>query len=189
MPLITLRKDLYKMKRFPYLLHGITFILLLFIDQITKHIVRLHLKAEPISVIKDIFSFHYLENRGSVWGILQGKVDILLVVSVILLAIMIYVYIKMPKRKEYFPLFWIIVFMVAGAVGNTIDRLVFGYVTDFLYFELIDFPIFNIADCYITVCAFLTIILILTKYKDDEFQFLSLRRKEMTDAESKSDEI
>ena len=78
--------------------------------------------------------------------------------------------------------------MTAGVAGNTIDRLVFGYVTDFLYFELINFPIFNIADCYITICAFLTIFLVFTKYKDDDFEFLSLHRKEKQNAASDTDE-
>ena len=91
-------------------------------------------------------------------------------------------YVKMPKTKFYLPLFWVLVVMVAGAVGNTIDRLFFGFVTDFLYFKLINFPIFNVADCYITVCSVLTIILVLTVYKDDEFTFLSLKRKEKTHA-------
>lgn len=69
------------------------------------------------------------------------------------------------------------------------DRLFFGYVTDFLYFELIDFPIFNIADCYITVCSFLTVLLMFTKYKNDEFSFIALRRKERTNADTESDEV
>lgn len=177
------------MKRFPYLLHGIVLVLLVFFDQISKYMVRLHIKNEPFTLIPGVFSFHYHENRGSVWGILQGKVDFLLVVSLLIFACIIYVYVKMPKTKQYHALFWIIVFMGAGAVGNTIDRLFMGYVTDFLYFELINFPIFNIADCYITVCAFLMIILMFTKYKDEEFTFLAIRRKEKENDSNKSDEI
>ncbi len=177
------------MKRFPYIYHTIVLIVLVLIDQISKYFVRLYLKGNPFTVIKDVFSLYYHENRGSVWGILQGKVDFLLIVSVILFAILIYVYIKMPKQKQYYPLFWILVFLIAGAAGNTIDRLFFGYVTDFLYFELINFPIFNIADCYITVCAFLTILLMFTKYKEEDFSFLSLRRKDTANADTKSDEI
>ena len=136
-----------------------------------------------------MFELYYHENRGSIWGILQGKVDILLVISVILFALLIYVYVRMPKTKFYQPLFWVLVVMIAGAIGNTIDRVFFGYVTDFLYFKLINFPIFNVADCYITVCAFLTVILAFTIYKDDEFTFLSLKRKDVTDAaDAESDE-
>jgi signal peptidase II len=136
-----------------------------------------------------VFELYYHENRGSIWGILQGKVDVLLIFSILLFALMIYVYVRMPKTKFYKPLFWVLVVMIAGAIGNTIDRLFFGFVTDFLYFKLINFPIFNVADCYITVCAFLTIILVFTVYKDDEFTFLSLKRKETTHAaDAESDE-
>ena len=176
------------MKRFPYALHAVVLALLIAIDQITKYFVRLCVKGNPVTLIKNVFSFYYHENRGSVWGIMQGKVDFLLIVSIILFIILIYVYVKMPKQREYYPLFWILVFLFAGAVGNTIDRLFLGYVTDFLYFELINFPIFNIADCYITVCAFLTIILMFTKYREEEFAFLSLRRKDTVHADTESDE-
>ena len=177
------------MKRFTYILHAVICILLVALDQITKYFARTGLKAGPKVLWDGVFSFYYHENRGSIWGILQGKVDILLIFSVILFALLLYVYVKMPKTKFYLPLFWIITVMCAGAIGNTIDRLFFGYVTDFLYFELINFPIFNVADCYITVCAFLTVFLVFTKYKDDEFTFLSLKRKDTSHAaKSEADE-
>ena len=177
------------MKRFSYILHALVCLVLVLLDQITKVFARTTIKKAPIVLWDGVFELYYHENRGSIWGILQGKVDILLVFSVLLFALMIFVYIRMPKTKFYQPLFWVLVVMIAGAVGNTIDRLFFGFVTDFLYFKLINFPIFNVADCYITVCAFLTIILVFTVYKDDEFTFLSLKRKETTHAtDAESDE-
>ncbi len=177
------------MKRFPYILQAVVCLVLIFIDQLTKYFARTYLKAAPKSLWEGVFSLHYHENRGSIWGILQGKVDILLIASVFIFLLLIYVYVKMPKTKGYLPLFWVLTVMVAGAVGNTIDRVFFGFVTDFLYFELIDFPIFNVADCYLTVCAFLTVILVFTKYKEDEFKFLSPKRKEMSHAaDAESDE-
>ena len=70
-----------------------------------------------------------------------------------------------------------------------IDRLRFDYVVDFISFVLIHFPIFNVADCYLTVCAFLTVLLVFTKYKEDEFTFLSPKRKDASHAaDAKSDE-
>lgn len=177
------------MKRFPYIAHAFVFLFLVFIDQITKYFARTNLKNAPKVLWDGVFSLHYHENRGSVWGILQGKVDILLIASFFIFALLLYVYIKMPKVPAYFLLFWVLDVMLAGAVGNTIDRLFFGFVTDFLYFELINFPIFNVADCYLTVCSFLTVILVFTKYKDDEFTFLSFKRKEVSNAaDEKSDE-
>ena len=177
------------MKRIPYILHALVCLVLVLFDQLTKVFARTTVKKAPIVLWDGIFELYYHENRGSIWGILQGKVDILLVFSVLIFAVLIYVYVRMPKTKFYQPLLWILVVMIAGAVGNTIDRLVFGFVTDFLYFKLINFPIFNVADCYITVCSFLTIFLVFTVYKDDEFTFLSLKRKDTTHAaDAKSDE-
>lgn len=63
--------------------------------------------------------------------------------------------------------------MTAGAIGNFIDRLILVYVRDFLYFSLIDFPIFNVADIYVTVSAFAFFLLILVYYKDSDLEFLS----------------
>lgn len=166
------------MKKITYYMQAVVCILLIILDQVTKHFARTGLKNGPKVLIDGVFSFYYHENRGSIWGILQGKVDVLLVFSVIMFALLLYVYLRMPKNKFYLPLLWIIPVMCAGAIGNSIDRLIFGYVTDFLYFELINFPIFNVADCYITVCAFLTVFLVFTKYKEDEFSFLSLKRKD-----------
>ncbi len=170
------------MKRYSYISHIFICFLLVLFDQITKYFARLYLKQQPFAILEGIFSFHYHENRGSIWGILQGKVDFLLLVSIVLLVGLVFAYIRIPKTKFYEPLIWIIVFITAGAIGNTIDRLFLGYVTDFLYFELIDFPIFNIADCYITVCSFLTIFLVFTKYKEDEFTFLTIHRKDTSNA-------
>ena len=67
--------------------------------------------------------------------------------------------------------------LVSGAVGNFIDRVRFGYVRDFIYFKLINFPVFNVADCYVTVSVALLIILILFVYKEDDFGFLKLSKK------------
>ena len=64
----------------------------------------------------------------------------------------------------------------AGAIGNMIDRIVHHYVIDFLYFSLIDFPVFNVADCYVVIGAVLLILLLFTKYRSDHFEFLDPRK-------------
>ena len=65
-----------------------------------------------------------------------------------------------------------------GALGNMVDRTTQGYVVDFLYFKLIDFPIFNVADCYVVCAAGLLILLIGFFYKEDELSFLSSKKGE-----------
>ena len=85
-----------------------------------------------------------------------------------IVVLMIWFYFRIPTKRRFFALQLILIFVAAGAVGNLMDRIALGYVTDFIYFELIDFPVFNVADCYITVSAFLLVFLVLFFYKEEE---------------------
>jgi signal peptidase II len=182
-----------KLTKSTYIFQALVFVVLVAIDQFTKVLARKYLitdtgASKSYYLIKNVLCFHYLENRGSVWGILQDRINFLLIVSLLLFAILLFVYIRLPKEKHYLPLIWIDVFMLAGAVGNTIDRIFFGYVTDFIYVEIINFPIFNFADCCITVAAALTIVMILTRYKEDNFSFFSIKKKKIEEnGESNTD--
>lgn len=168
-----------KIKTVNIVLQWILFVFLIVLDQVTKVLVRIYLPPEKnrFELIHGVFCLEHIENSGSVWGMLSGRISFLLIVSVILFAALLWIYIKMPKEKMYLPLFWIDIFMMAGAIGNSIDRIVFGHVTDFFYFELINFAIFNVADIYITCAAIVTIILMLTVYRDNDFAFLSFKKK------------
>ena len=72
--------------------------------------------------------------------------------------------------KKFFFLDLISILFFAGAIGNFIDRIAQDYVIDFFYFCLIDFPIFNVADIYVTVAAFLLIVLGFFYYKDEDWE-------------------
>ena len=89
-----------------------------------------------------------------------------------------YAFWKLPENRRYLPLKACLVLIVSGAAGNLIDRVVQGYVVDFLYFKLIDFPIFNVADCYVTVATAILLFLLMFYYSDEELEALSPRRKE-----------
>ena len=78
-------------------------------------------------------------------------------------------YIELPRTKRVIPLRIAMIFITAGALGNMVDRIRLNYVIDFLYFKLIDFPIFNVADIYVTVSTFFVAFLILFYYKESEF--------------------
>ncbi len=181
-----------KLAKKVYFFQCLAFVACVVIDQVTKVLAREHLvdqygNSKSFYLIKNVLCFHYLENRGSVWGILQGRINFLLIVSLILFAVLLYVFVKLPKTKNYLPLLWVDVFMLVGAVGNTIDRIVFGYVTDFIYVEIINFPIFNFADICITIAAAFTIVLVLTRYKEDDFSFLSLKSKKKPEENGETD--
>ena len=152
-------------------------LLLIFADQITKIWVTPLKESGPIVLINNVFEIRYLENHGAAFGILQGKQIFFLIISVVVYAAIIYVLAKMPTGKRYIPMQACLVFIFAGAVGNTIDRFAFGYVRDFLYFKLIDFPIFNVADIYITCSVIVFALLFLLFYKEEELEFLSLKKK------------
>lgn len=87
---------------------------------------------------------------------------------------------RLPWEKRFFPLFACMVLLASGALGNLIDRAMRGFVVDFFYFKLIDFPIFNVADCFVVVSAACLILLVGFFYKDEELSFLS-DKKEKTD--------
>ncbi|MFR4781848.1 MAG: signal peptidase II [Pilosibacter sp.] len=120
----------------------------------------------------------YSENRGAAFGILQGKQwFFFLVAAAVVIAVLVFVA-KLPSGNRYLPLYISMVLLLSGAVGNLIDRAVRGFVVDFFYFSLIDFPIFNVADCYVVCAAGLLILLIGFFYKEDELSFLSSKKGE-----------
>ena len=84
--------------------------------------------------------------------------------------IIIYLYLmRIPSEKHFGLLNVIAILFFGGAIGNFIDRVMQGYVVDFFYFRLIDFPVFNVADIYVTVAAIL-LILCLLFYKEEDFE-------------------
>ncbi len=145
-------------------------VLLIISDRITKILAAAYLKGtEGISVIPGVFRLKYLENRGSAFGMLQGRQTFFIIITVIVLVLLGILYLRLPYKRRMIPARCVIVLLWSGACGNFIDRIMNGYVVDFFYFELIDFPIFNVADVFVTVSAFLLIILVLFYYKDDDF--------------------
>lgn len=157
--------------------HLIYLLLLIGIDQLTKLFALNQLKdQEPITIIPNVLKLYYHENTGAVWGIMSDKTSLLAIISIVILTFMVFIYFKIPNSKKYSYMQLILVFITAGAIGNLIDRIFRQFVVDFIYFELIDFPIFNVADMYITVSAFFLVVLGLFYYKDEDFEFLT--RKE-----------
>ncbi len=147
------------------------------IDQITKYIAESNLYMKnDIDIIKNVLTLTYLRNNGSAFGMFSGKINAFLVLTIIIVVLITYVIIRMPLNRRYLPLYIVCTMLVSGAVGNFIDRVRFGYVRDFIYFKIINYPVFNVADCYVTISVAMFIILILFVYKDNEFEFLSFNK-------------
>ena len=151
-----------------YIIPIIAIILGVIFDQYTKYLAVQYLQDAPYVIWEDVFELHYLENRGAAFGILQNQQTFFLIMGIFMLLIAAVLLIRLPEVKRLLPLKACIVAIAAGAIGNMIDRVRLGYVIDFFYFELIDFPIFNVADIYVTVAAFALVLLILFYYKEDE---------------------
>ena len=148
------------------------------LDQVTKVWAEKYLADGPVDIIRGVFQLRYLENRGAAFGILQNQRWFFLILTAAFLAAAVFFLIRIPKTRRYQPIRLVCVLMTAGAVGNLIDRVKLEYVRDFLYFQLIDFPIFNVADIYVTISAFLLFILVLFYYKDEDFSFLGAGKKD-----------
>ena len=154
-----------------YMMAVISVCILVFLDQFTKQIVVQQLKGQSAYVlIRNVFQLEYLENRGAAFGLFQNQ-RIFFYISVLVISLVVrWFYGKVPMEKKYLPLRICAVLILSGAFGNCIDRIRLNYVVDFFYFKLINFPIFNVADIYVTVAAFLLIVLVLFYYKEEELE-------------------
>lgn len=147
-------------------------------DQWTKWMVVLHLAGkEPYVIWDGVFELHYSTNDGAAWGMLSGRQGFFLIVALVVALLVAYTLYKIPSDKRYLPLIVCMMLILSGAVGNMIDRVSQGYVVDFLYFKLINFPIFNVADCYVTIATALLLVLLFFYYSEEELTFFSLKKK------------
>lgn len=134
----------------------IIIIIAVILDQAIKFVVRTNMDLHSsIAVIDGIFHITYIQNTGAAFSILRGHTYGLILITVaITIGILIYLY-KL-RKTAYWSLMLSLSLIVAGGVGNIIDRLSLGYVVDFL--DLRVWPIFNLADIYVcTGCALLVI--------------------------------
>lgn len=156
-----------------YLWLAVSAVILIVFDQLMKHVAVVSLKDQPAIVLIDgVLELRYLENRGAAFGILQNAQGVFTVITLVFVAISIYFIVKVPKNRHYLPLMIAFTVLFSGAIGNFIDRTVNKYVVDFIYFSIIDFPIFNVADIYVTLSVIAIFIMILFKYKDKDMEFL-----------------
>lgn len=133
-------------------------ILGIILDQITKYVVVQSFAeiGDTVPLWQGVFHLTYVINTGAAFSFFRGQVDILRWISLVVsLALIIYVWyaprISLIEQLGYG-------FILAGAIGNGIDRFLFGYVVDFLDFRLINFPVFNLADVSINIGVLLLLI-------------------------------
>lgn len=134
---------------------------ILVIDQLTKLLVTKTLALnESVPVIKGVFHLSLVYNKGAAFGILKNQTPLFIATAVVAVAL-IYLSLKSNKKDRYYCV--CLGLILAGALGNLIDRLFFGYVIDFLDFRV--WPVFNIADSAITIGAIMLGLTLLKKGK------------------------
>ena len=173
-----------------YVLFFFIAVLLILLDQWTKSLAVQFLKGgKELSLIPHILVLVYVENPGAAFGILHGQQGFFLIITIAVLLGILYVLWKLPKEmrlkarkeeiatnqlssdisaREYknkkenslLPLFFILCFIFSGAIGN------------FIYFKPIDFPVFNVADIYVTLSCIGLFLLAFFYYNEDDFAFL-----------------
>ena len=161
-----------------YGLFGLLSALAVGLDQWTKRLAVENLMGNgPFVIWVGVFELLYSENRGAAFRFLQGKHAFLFLLPAAVIGVVLLIRYRMPWSRRYMPLYFSMVLLTSGAVGYMIDRAVQGYVVDFLYFSLIDFPIFNVADCYVVTAAVLLVLLTGFYYKEGELDFFSGKEK------------
>lgn len=126
-------------------------IVIVAIDQITKYFARLYLYGkEARTFIKGVAEFVYAENTGVAFSMFSGGRWLFIALTVIVVVACL-VYMFRGKGKNNLWLFWSLGVIISGALGNLIDRIYLGYVIDFINPTFVNFAVFNIADCAVTL--------------------------------------
>jgi len=151
------------------------------IDQFTKWLTVTYLKPiGDLPLIKEVLHLTYVENTGAAFGIFKDQRWIFMTISTVTIAAMLVV-LTAYKKIPFYP--GVLLAMIAGGgIGNMIDRIAYGYVVDFINFELINFAVFNGADSFVCVGGALLLVYILIydikesrqkKLEDDEASVLA----------------
>ncbi len=155
----------------------ILMLVLVALDQFVKYVFIPMKGKNPIVIIDKILELTYVENRGAAFGMLKGQRIFFIFLAIIFFLFMGFIIAKLPYEKKFLKLNIAFAFIFAGAIGNTVDRIIRGYVIDFIYFKVIDFPVFNVADVYITVATLFVVIFIIFCYKEEDFNFLKKEKE------------
>lgn len=149
----------------------VLFVVLLIADQGSKYWARTVLyQQSSIQVIPHVLRFSYVENRGAAFGMLQGQKFFFVMMTFLLIGLF-FVYLKKVHANKWMTL--TATFIIAGAIGNLIDRMLLGYVVDFIDFHIIWRYVFNVADIYVVGGTLLMALQVLLQDEKDKDTSLS----------------
>lgn len=154
-----------------------TAIVIVGLDQFFKYLAVAFLSNDVLTlpIIQDVFHLTYIENRGAAFSIFEGKIPFLIILTGVLIAALIF-FVSTGKVKSNY-LLWSLTLIIGGGIGNIVDRIFRGYVVDYLDFRLINFAVFNFADCCVVIGTILVLIYIIFLDKGNSI-FTSKKPKE-----------
>ena len=150
-----------KSLRNKFIVMSVLIVVILVLDLVTKYVIDgMYEEGTGVSAIPGLFNIISVHNYGAAWGIFEGSQVMLIIMSLIFLCIFIWYFIVEKKKSWLFIVTFACLF--AGCLGNLYDRIVFGYVRDFIQFAFWQsFPIFNFADTFLTIGVIMFIIYLL----------------------------
>ena len=149
------------------ILWSIVIIVCVLLDQLIKlWAMKSLMPIGTFPIIKNVFHLTYVENRGAAFSILQNKTFFLVTITSVALIIAAYLLFRGKIKGSFLQAS--VALIISGGVGNLIDRIRLGFVVDYLDFRLINFPVFNLADCFVVVGTFLILFYELFINKDDK---------------------
>ena len=163
----------FKIKRF--IIELISVVILTSVDRYTKGLAVSRLKdRDALELIKGWLELYYLPNgnTGAAFGMLKGHQVLFCIIALAVCIVLFILLYNMPPDRRFIILDILLVFIIAGGFGNMYDRLMQGYVVDFIYISRINFPIFNVADIYVSCSTFLLAVLLLFYYKEGDIKLI-----------------
>jgi len=157
-------------KRLGFVIYTFDAIVLIALDQLVKFWAIANLQGQPERpLIQGFLHLLYVENTGAAFGFLAGfggAPVLFTIVKLALLSLAVAYFVKLPPQPRFTMLRLPILLIFAGGVGNLIDRVRLGFVVDMFVFRFIEFPVFNVADVYVTVGVFWFALMVLFVVKD-----------------------
>lgn len=154
----------------------ICLILLNALDRFAKFAAMYFCENENFVIIKDILEITYIQNTGGALGILNNQRFFFIFISVLFICLIIFFMLAMPNERKFHSLHIWLSFILAGTIGNAMDRIIYGYVIDIIYISKINFPVFNLSDIFMSLGTIFLVIIVLFKLKEKDFEFLNFKQ-------------
>ena len=149
-----------------FLFYILFVVFIVVIDQITKYLTVLYIPAIGVQTfIPGLLQITYVQNTGAAFSSFEGQQWLFALIFLIFTVLIVYEYKKKPMGFTTFER-WCIAAIYGGGLGNMIDRVRLGYVVDMIETTFMEFPVFNVADCFITCGCVLLMVSLLLVHKD-----------------------